>query len=158
MIGSRLAQGASVVKDWFKITTYIAVGLVAFGFLVLFLAWNGAAEKDTIQQQFPYVISGGLTGLATIILGVAVFVIQDGRRRSAENEELMRELQATLAQVAEGLGASLPDRSMEGLVVAGAASYHDPSCHLAEGRTEADRITPEEARERDLSPCRICKP
>ena len=45
-----------------KGTVYIATGITAIGFVVIFLGWNGAAEKDFVSGQIPYVISGGIAG------------------------------------------------------------------------------------------------
>ena len=43
--------------------------LVVAGFIALFLAWNGAASKDYVEGQLPYVISGGLLGLSLVFVG-----------------------------------------------------------------------------------------
>lgn len=84
--------------------TYVGLGLVGLGFLVIGMAWNGAAELDYVQGQFPYLISGGLTGLGLILLGVVLLVIQtmrrDAAKRTRQVEELalaVTELQAQLA-------------------------------------------------------------
>ena len=84
--------------------TYIGLGLVGIGFLVIGIAWDGAAELDYVQGQFPYLISGGMTGLGLILLGVVLLVIQtmrrDAAKRARQVEELalaVTELQATLA-------------------------------------------------------------
>lgn len=67
-----------------KTTIYVAVGIVAVGFVVIFLGWNGAAERDFVEGQLPYVISGGLTGLGIVAIGVAVAVVEARRRDTAE--------------------------------------------------------------------------
>ncbi len=55
---------ASPMAGWPKSALYTAVGLVALGGIIIFLAWNGAAGKDYAQGQIPYLISGGVGGLA----------------------------------------------------------------------------------------------
>ncbi len=47
---------------------------------------------------------------------------------------------------------------LAGLVVAGSASYHVPSCKLVQGRDELTYLTAEEARADHLAPCRVCQP
>jgi hypothetical protein len=148
-----------VIKDWFKATTYMGLGMIGVGFLFIFLAWNGAAEVDTPQQQIPYVISGGLTGLGLIVLGAAVLLLQDARKAWATQQERLEELRHTLERLVGGLGAAAYGSGSNGeIVVAGTSSFHDPSCHLAQGREEAERIPRPEAEERGLKACRICKP
>lgn len=86
------------------IANYIGLALAGIGFLVIGLAWNGAAELDHVPGQFPYLISGGLTGLGLILVGVVMLVIQtmrvDGTRRARQLADLaaaVAELQAQLA-------------------------------------------------------------
>lgn len=72
--------------------TYVGIALCVIGFTMIALAWNGAAELDFIQGQFPFFISGGLTGIGLIIVGVTIMVIEtmrrDGELRTLEIERL----------------------------------------------------------------------
>lgn len=43
-------------------------------------------------------------------------------------------------------------------VVAGRASFHKPTCHLVSGRDDMEHLVRSEALERNLTPCRVCKP
>jgi hypothetical protein len=72
------------MSGWPKSALYTSVGLVALGAIVIFLAWNGAAGKDYAQGQLPYLISGGVGGLALVVTGLAVGVVQAVRRDAAE--------------------------------------------------------------------------
>ena len=54
--------------------------------------------------------------------------------------------------------ADVAPANLAGLVVAGSASYHTPGCKLVDGREEVTYLTPEEAKARWLSPCRVCQP
>jgi hypothetical protein len=74
-----------------KATTYLAVGMMAGGFLLIVLAWNGAASIDYVQGQLPYLISGGVAGIGLIIGGIALSLVQEMRRCTAV---LVRELRA----------------------------------------------------------------
>jgi hypothetical protein len=49
-------------------------------------------------------------------------------------------------------------RDVSGLVVAGTASFHVPGCRLVDGREATAYLTPAEAVERRLKPCRVCSP
>ena len=134
----------------------IAVSLL--GFLLIYLGWNGAGSFNDVRQQFPYLISGGIAGLAFVILGAALLVIEAARAERAE-------LQTTLLELREALeGASLGGpavaRSMPAgdLVVAGASSYHRQTCRLVEERDDLELLAADDAVERGLNPCRICDP
>jgi hypothetical protein len=122
------------------------------GALVLYLGWNGAASHNDIRKQFPYLLSGGIAGLALVILGVALLVIEAVRVERTALQETVRELRDALEGLAPrpALGA--------GTVVAGASSFHRPTCRLVEGRDDLDLIGADDALTRGLSPCRICNP
>ena len=74
------------------------VGLVVAGFIALFLAWNFAAEKDYVQGQIPYLISGGLVGLGLIGAGLTVVNVQT---RRADQDALMDRIERLLEERAE---------------------------------------------------------
>lgn len=148
--------------DWAKATNYIAYGIIGLGFLALYLGWNGAASVDCVACQIPYLLSGGAIGIGLIVVGVGVLFVQTTRRNRAELEERVDSIREAL----EHVGAVRPaagDATIEipaasGQVVAGASSYHLPTCHLVEGREDIELLTIDEAEEEGLSACRICKP
>jgi hypothetical protein len=47
----------------------VAAALMAAGLLVIVLGWVGAANSVLIEEQVPYLISGGLLGLALALIG-----------------------------------------------------------------------------------------
>lgn len=67
--------------------------LVVAGFVALFLAWNGAAAKDYVEGQLPYVISGGMVGLGLIGAGLTIVNVQ---ARRADQAELLTRLEALI--------------------------------------------------------------
>ncbi len=71
--------------------------LVVAGFIALFLAWNGAANKDYVEGQLPYVISGGLVGMGLIGAGLTVVNVQARRQDQAELIAKLDELTEALA-------------------------------------------------------------
>ncbi len=75
-----------------KSNNYLAIVMMALGFLLIVLAWNGAASYDTIQQQFPYLLSGGVAGMGLILGGVTLMLIQEMRRGTAVLERKLDEL------------------------------------------------------------------
>jgi hypothetical protein len=144
---------------WAGMGARLGVLVSLAGFVVLFLGWNGAASYNRVPAQMPYVISGGLAGLGLVVLGAAFIVVERSRAERAELRTMLQDLLAAVetrgaAVVPAVSGAEAPTDA----VVAGASSFHRSTCHLVEGRTEAAVITRDEAVDRGLTACRICKP
>ena len=74
------------------------VGLVVLGFIALFLAWNGAADKDYVQGQIPYLISGGLVGVGLIGAGLTVVNVQ---ARRADQDAMLDRIERLLEERVE---------------------------------------------------------
>lgn len=75
-------------------------GLVVGGFVAIGLGWRAAARTLFVPFQVPAVVSGGVGGLALIILGAGLAATQVGRRLAAaeraETEDLLDEAAAVL--------------------------------------------------------------
>ena len=141
----------------------LGVAVCIIGFVVIFLGWNGAASFNDLRQQFPYVISGGIAGLAMVALGAALLVIEAARAERAELQSSIEDLRRAI----EGLGSVSSNgtaspattvTASSDLVVAGSASYHRPDCRLVSGREQATLVTIDDAEEQGLAACRICTP
>jgi hypothetical protein len=147
------------VRTWAKSSLYLSVALIAFGFLLIYFAWNGAAEKDFIQGQFPYLLSGGLGGLGLILCGLTLVATQSFRRDVLSLQDRIEEL--LLQQ--QGSSASGPTLSAvpdveDGVLVTTGDTYHRGSCRTVRGRAGLDLVTAEDAAARGLTPCRVCRP
>ena len=68
------------------------LALVVAGVIAIFLAWNGAAGRDYIEGQLPYLISGGLIGLSLVGAGLVVVNVQTRRQDQAELLNRLEEL------------------------------------------------------------------
>ena len=93
------------MSGWPKSALYTAVGLVGLGFIAIFFAWNGAAGKDYVQGQVPYLISGGIGGLCLVLSGLTVVVVQAIRREATELRQKLEELIDTAQQREEPAAA-----------------------------------------------------
>jgi hypothetical protein len=75
-------------------------GIVIAGFVGIALGWRVAARTLVVPFQVPAMVSGGLGGLALIILGAGLASIQVGRRLAAEEraetEDLLDEAAALM--------------------------------------------------------------
>lgn len=137
----------------------IAVGLLITGVVIVLLGWYGAANTNILTEQVPYLISGGLLGMALIIVSA---VVGSSASLERENRELRRDLTRLLGSGGSRFtGASIgPVRrasSDDGrvVVVPGGRSYHTPGCPIAEGKNGSE-MSLEEAREAGLSTCKLC--
>lgn len=146
---------------WDQLGGQVGIGLAVAGFVFLFFGWNGAASHDRVPAQFPYLVSGGLVGLALVCLGGAYVIVDNQRRDRAQLQNTIAELRdaidklalAQLGTTANGGGSSTP-----GGVVVGPSAYHEPDCRLLEGRGPLPTVPVDEAERRGLTPCRVCGP
>jgi hypothetical protein len=153
---ARLASFSPAAFGGIFALVVVAIGLVAIG-----IGWNGAAgsggqinQVSDLRAQLPWLLSGGFLGLAIVVFGAGLMIVQAAREDRSRLEARLEEIAGLLAR---GVGAAAP-RDVAGLVVAGVASYHSPDCRLVDGREDATYLTAAEARERGLAPCRICNP
>lgn len=60
------------------------------GFLLLLVCYFGVSREVLVAKQLPYVVSGGLFGLAFVTLGSRLLLIEDLRRDSGRLDRLER--------------------------------------------------------------------
>jgi hypothetical protein len=145
---------------WGKLGGMLGIGYCLAGIVLIFLGWNGAASYDRVESQMPYLISGGLAGVALVILGAGLIVVQSQRAGRASVEAELAELREAVERLARA-GAAAPQVSGgagDMGVIGGASSYHRPDCRLLEGQTGVTPMTRADAVERGLTRCRICSP
>ena len=148
------------MRTWAKSSLYLSVALIAFGFLLIYFAWNGAAEKDFIQGQFPYLLSGGLGGLGLILCGLTLVATQSFRRDVLSLQDRIEELLLQQGSTPRAGGASLtavPDVE-DGVFVTTGDTYHLQSCRTVRGRAGLDLVSADDVATRDLTACRVCRP
>ncbi len=134
------------------------------GLILIWTGWNGAASYNDIRQQFPYLLSGGIAGLALVTIGVGLFVLQSARADRVQLEANLTELRKILDRMtpnpsgngAEPPGARGVPEDAGAMVVAGPNAYHRMGCRLVEGRDGLKSMTEEAARAAGLAPCRTC--
>jgi hypothetical protein len=151
------STGSPLTNNLGKLGGQLGVLLCLIGFIALFLGWNGAASKNVIMAQFPFLISGGLAGLAIVVIGAAMLIVQNAREDQARLEATLERLITAVEHSAGGAPrrASVSDGSM---VLAGLASYHRLDCSLPAAREEAHLLSLDDALARGIEPCRVCRP
>lgn len=96
----RARVGSGAFDRWMLV---VGGTFVALGVLLVVLGWVGASDTIVVAEQIPYVISGGLLGLALVFAGAFVYfaywltlVVRDTRdlrRQLAENHQRLLEQQ-----------------------------------------------------------------
>lgn len=176
------SRGSQIVdrvrRRWAGMAGRIGLALAIVGFVVVLIGWNNAANLDYASGQLPYLLSAGGAGLGLIIMGAALLLAESNRRDRVVLERQLGELNAAITRLAAATsavagnghsttatatapattgGRRRPQRTQD-LVIAGRTSFHDPSCHLVEGRTDGIRMSRDDAAAEGLTPCRVCAP
>lgn len=80
-----------------------SLAVVGMGFAVLAFTWGQVAGEALVARQLPYIVSGGLTGLALVVVGTALCVVGAWRaERQADQWELER-ICALVREVADSV-------------------------------------------------------
>lgn len=154
---------------WSAVRPVLGWVLAALGALALFLGWYGVSGQALTAKQLPYVVSGGLTGVALILLACVFLVSEDLHRQLGRLDRVERavtELHALLVEEAAGAEllerapvAPVPRVDTDALVaLPTGGSYHRAGCALVAGKAAVAPVTAAEAARRGLRPCRLCEP
>jgi hypothetical protein len=130
------------------------------GFIAIGLAWNGSASKNFSTGQFPYLISGGVMGLAMVVLGSTLLFLSTIRAERQILTDKWDEMSRLLGRNLSRLGTFSSNGSGEsgGQVIATDDLYHRPDCRILEGKTGLTTISAEQAAAEGLGRCRVCDP
>jgi hypothetical protein len=134
--------------------------LIAGGLVAIVIGWIGASGTVYVGLQIPYLLSGGLLGLALVVLGSALMIVHVLARQARLTRRLLAyvEFGVGLGQARETDDGSSPAGPGTVLVVEGGARwYHRPGCLLVQGKS-TERMSIEAALARTLNPCRVCDP
>ena len=63
---ARRGRGGRNVRKWLET---IGMSAMVFGFVCILLGWYGASHSPYLYEEVPYLISGGLLGVALVIGG-----------------------------------------------------------------------------------------
>lgn len=170
------ARGGRLTRDdrWMLV---LGGTLLPLGLLLVVLGWVGASRTVLVFEQLPYLISGGLLGVALVIAGGFVYfaywmtlMVRETRRGRADLNAGLARLESLLLS-ADGVVPVAPEARTEarparrttagpvdpaGLVATRAGTMlHRPDCAVVLGR---DGLRPVTAGTPGLTPCGICSP
>jgi hypothetical protein len=156
---------------WERARPYVGWALLALGALSILLGWYGVSGQSVTAKQLPYLVSGGLTGVALIVIGAVFLATDDVRRQVGRLHEIERkvdDLYSLLVVETEGVEptaaepVSAPPATApkpDGVVaLPNGSSYHRPDCTLVAGKPTVEPVDKTAIKARSLKPCRICDP
>jgi hypothetical protein len=101
--------------QWDRVGAWIAI---AAGGVILLIGWVGVSAHVYPAEQLPYIISGGLGGVAIIGIGATLWLSADLRDEWTQLHEIARRLSPGEVESANGADATAPERR----VVAGSSN------------------------------------
>lgn len=94
------------------VPTYVGIALAAIGFVLIAYAWGRVAGETNVGLQMPYLVSGGLGGLASVLVGLTVISVAARRRDAQLREQQTLLLADALAELRTALEPDDPHLSL----------------------------------------------
>lgn len=149
--------------------------LMPLGAVFVLLGWAGASRTPLLFEQVPYLISGGLLGLALVLAGGFVYFSYWLTLLVREQRQAREDLQSSLRRVEELLAAAVgaatptavpatvsvpaqggaPEPARRLVATPTGSMLHRPDCAAVAGRENLREVSAETP---GLTPCRICEP
>lgn len=87
-------------RRW-RVGTGVWIGLLltAGGFGLIAFTWGKTAALINVAEQIPYLVSGGLSGLGLILLGLLIVNLSAKRREAAERARQLEEVRDAIVQL-----------------------------------------------------------
>ena len=154
---------------WASIRPYLGYILIAIGGILLLAGYLGVSREVIVARQIPYLVSGGLVGLALITLGGRLLLIEDLRRDSGRLDRLekaVQELHQVLLYRPDApplssdtiVNANGARQASKLMVLPGGESFHRPDCPVIGDKTSGRSVTLETAQRKGLRACPLCQP
>lgn len=161
----RSRSGRLQVERWLVVT---GGALMVLGLLAIVLGWWGASRTPYVFEQVPYLISGGLLGIALAIVGGLVYfaywmtrMVAETKRQAEVTREALERIERLLAGRADGSVAAAPKKGRVATAngtywaTSKGTMYHEAGCTVIEGRKD---LRPVPSGAKGFEPCKICNP
>ncbi|MDX6551713.1 MAG: hypothetical protein QOH74_201, partial [Gaiellales bacterium] len=140
--------------------------LAGLGVIAILIGYLGISRESLVAKQLPYLISGGIGGIALVGAGAALIATEDLRRfrtRLDRLEAMIGDLHGVLlsrpdAPSGNGQRAARARSSGELVALPAGRSFHRADCVMVEGKDGAQQVSAAAAQRRGLEPCRLCEP
>jgi hypothetical protein len=131
--------------------------LLPLGILLVVLGWLGASHTVLVFEQIPYLLSGGLLGVALVVAGGFVYFAYWQTLIVRESRDHHRELVACLGRI-ETILAGDREVSVAGSALVATPTgnmMHRSDCSVVAGREDLRSVVPGTA---GFVLCKICQP
>lgn len=156
-----LRVGRTAVKLEERLLMVIGGILAPVGVIVVLLGWVGASRTPHVFEQVPYLISGGLLGVALVFLGAFFYFAHWLTQLVKEHREQSQQLVAAVAQLSdevrslrEGRADRLTSPSARLVATGRGTMAHRESCTVVAGKADRREVRADDG----LSPCKLCDP
>jgi uncharacterized membrane protein len=170
-VGNVAAQNASAARErryqLAQVALFVAGAvLMPLGIVAIFVAWYGVAHSHYEYDQLTYIVSGGVLGVALVLLGGFLYFGAWLAKMANDQKESTRQLADSLLVLADAVGRGPAQPTGAGAAVAadagavpvlagGGSTVHRRDCALIAHR---DDLRPLTGAETDLGTCRVCRP
>lgn len=96
-----------------RMFVYAGIAVVAVGFGLLAYTWVRVAALTAVPFQIPYLVSGGMTGLALILVGLVAVNIHVKLRHAARRDRQIAQLSELLDEIRVLLGGEEREPAQE---------------------------------------------
>ena len=164
----RLAEQVGELRGRRSLTSdrwMLVVGglLLPLGIVLVLLGWWGASHTVFVFEQVPYLLSGGVLGLALVIAGGFVYfaywltlMVRESRLGRAELAAAMLRVERLLEEGAAPRTARTAGAPAGRLVATRTGTMvHRPDCVAVDGRDNLREVTADAP---GLTPCKLCDP
>ena len=142
-----------------RLGRFLGLVLVTGGFIVIGVAWNGAASINFAQGQIPYLLSGGFLGLGLIVTGSVLLILSSVRSERQILTDLFGDMSRLLGRnLSRAQFSTNGSGDTDGQVVAAQSTYHRAECKVLVGKQGLTTVTVQQAAAEGLEPCRVCNP
>ncbi len=98
---AKIRKHAGRLQRFWRMGAGVWAGLIiiAVGFGLIAFTWGEVAALVDVSLQLPYVVSGGLTGIGLILLGLLVINLSVKRREAIERSRQLEEIREALVNL-----------------------------------------------------------
>ncbi len=164
--GLRIRRGGLFEGDRWMLV--VGGTLIPLGIIVVLLGWLGASDTVLLFEQVPYLISGGMLGLALVGAGGFVYfaywltvMVRENRTGREELTGALLRMEALMSEQAQSMAAAAAPKARKGSVSASLVAtktgtmLHRPDCIAVDGKTDLRQVN---ASTTGLTACRLCDP
>jgi hypothetical protein len=149
----RRATGAVPTERWLAIAGGV---LMPLGVILVIAGWYGASHTTRLFEEIPYLISGGMLGIALACIGASLYFGYWLTRLVGHAREIVDGL-TRIEHRLDALGPEAAAGDAHLVATREGALYHRPDCSVVAGRPAAELRTVK-ATTAGLAPCKLCSP